>query len=190
MKAPFLDLLNSDYLVWVQRPRAVDRLDDPEWVARFFDAWELRPPGDPRPGSAEVADLRSLRRVIRGLAEAASGGARPAAADVAALNTFLAGGPEILQLTARPDPAGYALSRTPAAPGWPAALARIAASMARVLAEGDPTRLRRCDNPDCRWWFYDRSRSRTRRWCDGRMCGNLMKVRRFRARRKPGGEDR
>ncbi|MCL6580471.1 MAG: CGNR zinc finger domain-containing protein [Firmicutes bacterium] len=52
-----------------------------------------------------------------------------------------------------------------------------------------------CANADCGWLFYDDSRNRSRRWCDGRYCGNLIKVRRFRAkvrssaarRRTPGG---
>ncbi|UOK61501.1 CGNR zinc finger domain-containing protein [Paenibacillus sp. OVF10] len=32
--------------------------------------------------------------------------------------------------------------------------------------------------------FYDDTRSRTQKYCDDKMCGNLMKVRRFRAKRK------
>jgi hypothetical protein len=58
-----------------------------------------------------------------------------------------------------------------------------------VDAVNDETwfRLKRC--PDCQWIFYDRTRSRTKVWCDmlagdsgGRSCGTIAKVRRFRER--------
>ena len=39
----------------------------------------------------------------------------------------------------------------------------IAGSFAAFLAEGDPTRLKACQNSDCRWVLYDSTRSRTRR---------------------------
>jgi CGNR zinc finger len=58
-----------------------------------------------------------------------------------------------------------------------------------ALASGTWARLKAC--PDCRWVFYDRTRSGTKRWCvmnaagpDGRGCGNIAKARRHRARQK------
>jgi predicted RNA-binding Zn ribbon-like protein len=48
-------------------------------------------------------------------------------------------------------------------------------------------RLKAC--PDCRWVFYDHTRNGSKRWClmnaagsQGRSCGNIAKVRRYRAR--------
>ncbi|TMC65135.1 MAG: CGNR zinc finger domain-containing protein [Chloroflexota bacterium] len=38
-----------------------------------------------------------------------------------------------------------------------------------------------CENPDCRWVYYDESANQNRRWCED-SCANLMRVRRFRAR--------
>ena len=61
-----------------------------------------------------------------------------------------------------------------------------------VDAVSDDTwfRLKRC--PDCQWIFYDRTRSRTKVWCDmlagdagGRSCGTIAKVRRYRERQSP-----
>ena len=53
-------------------------------------------------------------------------------------------------------------------------------------------RLKAC--PDCRWMFYDHSRNGSKRWChmsaggpEGRSCGSIAKVKRFRDRHKPGG---
>ncbi|MDT3426149.1 putative RNA-binding Zn ribbon-like protein [Paenibacillus forsythiae] len=55
----------------------------------------------------------------------------------------------------------------------------------REIVEGKkPSRFRICDNPDCRWAYYDDTRNRSKRYCDDKACGNLMKVRRFRARKK------
>ena len=74
----------------------------------------------------------------------------------------------------------------PKKPGLHAVLFEIASSFAAFLVEGDPDRLKLCDNPDCQWVFYDTTRRRTRRWCED-ACGNLMKVRRFRAKKRKGG---
>jgi len=63
------------------------------------------------------------------------------------------------------------------------ALASIARSFAAKLAEADISRLKICQNKDCLWVFLDGSRNKSRRWCET-TCGNLMKVRRFRQRRK------
>jgi predicted RNA-binding Zn ribbon-like protein len=53
-------------------------------------------------------------------------------------------------------------------------------------AQHDATwpRLKTCGNPDCRWAFYDRSHSRRGTWCDMASCGNLIKNRNLRARRR------
>jgi len=59
----------------------------------------------------------------------------------------------------------------------------VVESFASFLVEGDPERLKLCENPDCRWVFYDTSRSRTRRWCAD-SCGNLLKVRKCRQKKK------
>ena len=39
----------------------------------------------------------------------------------------------------------------------------------------------RCADDSCGWLFLDTTRSRTRRWCDMKVCGNRNKVRRFRS---------
>ena len=65
--------------------------------------------------------------------------------------------------------------------GW------VAAAVARALEEGAWERLKAC--PDCRWVFYDRTRSKTKVWCGmfagdgGRACGTIAKVKRYRRRR-------
>jgi predicted RNA-binding Zn ribbon-like protein len=41
-----------------------------------------------------------------------------------------------------------------------------------------------CANDDCQWAFYDRSRNHGGTWCDMATCGNKLKNRDFRARRR------
>lgn len=57
---------------------------------------------------------------------------------------------------------------------------RVADATARLLANGDLTRVKQCAGDKCRWLFLDTSRNRSRNWCDMKDCGNLAKVRRFR----------
>jgi predicted RNA-binding Zn ribbon-like protein len=61
-----------------------------------------------------------------------------------------------------------------------------------AIADGRWHRLKAC--PDCRWVFYDQTRNASKRWClmtaggsDGRSCGSIDKVRRFRERRRVDG---
>ena len=56
-----------------------------------------------------------------------------------------------------------------------------------ALTAGQWSRLKAC--PDCRWVFYDYTRNGSKRWClmnagspDGRACGTIAKVRRYRDR--------
>jgi predicted RNA-binding Zn ribbon-like protein len=55
-------------------------------------------------------------------------------------------------------------------------LVYIAADAADLLCEGDLSRVRKCENPACVLYYYDTSRSRTRRWCSMSSCGNRAKV--------------
>ena len=65
---------------------------------------------------------------------------------------------------------------------WP-----LARDAAYLLTSRDIDRLRECSGTDCAWMFVDRSRNRSRRWCDMAECGNRSKARRFYRRQKAGG---
>ncbi|MFF9228910.1 MULTISPECIES: CGNR zinc finger domain-containing protein [unclassified Streptomyces] len=47
-----------------------------------------------------------------------------------------------------------------------------------LLASPLVQRIRRCEGPGCGWFFLDRSRSGTRRWCSPGDCGNRDRARR------------
>lgn len=59
---------------------------------------------------------------------------------------------------------------------------RIADAAAEMLTADDLTRLRECPGESCGWLFLDVSKNNRRQWCDMQTCGNVAKVRRFRAR--------
>jgi hypothetical protein len=61
--------------------------------------------------------------------------------------------------------------------------------VADLLTSPDVARVRECDASNCAWLFLDRSKNRTRRWCDMKVCGNRDKARRYRAR-TPSGRTR
>jgi len=62
---------------------------------------------------------------------------------------------------------------------WP-----VAVSAVELLTSGDVGRVKECGGPGCNWLFYDRSRNRSRNWCDMSGCGNRAKARRYQARRR------
>lgn len=47
-------------------------------------------------------------------------------------------------------------------------------------------RLKMCASEECRRVFFDRSKPATRRWCMSSLCGNRMKTRAYRERRRAG----
>ena len=78
-----------------------------------------------------------------------------------------------------PDPAGGL--RMAAVSGRPG-LDSIVETVAVGTATGEWARLKLCAAPDCRWAFYDTSRSGGGRWCSMSACGNRTKTRSYRQR--------
>jgi hypothetical protein len=63
----------------------------------------------------------------------------------------------------------------------------LVATVIGAISAGTWKRVKAC--PDCRWVFYDSTRNASKRWClmyaggpQGRACGTIAKVRRYRAR--------
>jgi predicted RNA-binding Zn ribbon-like protein len=51
-----------------------------------------------------------------------------------------------------------------------------------LITSSDIYNVRECSEETCRWFFLDRSRNHSRRWCDMQLCGNRSKAKRFYAR--------
>jgi predicted RNA-binding Zn ribbon-like protein len=54
----------------------------------------------------------------------------------------------------------------------------------RAQQDGTWARLKICANDECRWAFFDRSRNQQGSWCNMAVCGNRLKNRELRARRR------
>jgi predicted RNA-binding Zn ribbon-like protein len=106
--------------------------------------------------------------------------------DVGLLNWVLGAGSYQMELVE--DDAGNlnALYRFPAQTPTQV-LVPVAIAAAELLVRGDFLLVRQCESPDCPLWFYDRTKSHRRRWCNMTICGNRQKAARFRTRLLCGG---
>ena len=89
-----------------------------------------------------------------------------------------------------PGPDGFTWEWVSPAAALDRMLWSIARSGAEYLTAGDLSRLRECGGEECGWLFEDTSKNRSRQWCHMQDCGNLEKVRRFRARQRRGSNSK
>ena len=68
--------------------------------------------------------------------------------------------------------------------GVKGALGTILADVVIAASRGSWTRIKICAAEDCRWAYYDHSKSRTGRWCAMETCGNRHKTRRYRQKKR------
>ena len=61
-------------------------------------------------------------------------------------------------------------------------VARLADSANDLVLSLGKITVHQCEGPDCDWLFIDRSHGHRRQWCQPAKCGNLVRVRRARAR--------
>lgn len=136
----------------------------------------------PRLAARVQAKAIELREALFRLFSEVAAGRPPATEDLATLNRSLGRalahlqvgpGREGMEWSWRMDPAD--LDRVL----WP-----VARSAAEILTGRERGRVRECASESCRWLFLDRSRNRSRRWCDMQVCGNRQKARRHYARKK------
>lgn len=135
--------------------------------------------------AAEAVALREWFRGVLVLAKA-KGVSAVARQDIERLNAVLARGATFEQVEAQSAHGHWQVvtNRPWRDPGE--ILAPIASAMADVLANGDFDLIRKCENPPCTIWFYDRTKGHRRRWCSQAMCGNRAKVAAFRERQRLG----
>ncbi|OMF15381.1 hypothetical protein BK131_10920 [Paenibacillus amylolyticus] len=174
------DFVNSDYHDWRGGDRSEDRLGKAGWQQDFLDRWQLQAsvPASPE----DELSMRNFRDELLSLGARLSSGVSITDKERNWLNGVMEAGHVRRTLTTIDQELKLQLVALEA--HWHQVMAEVAADFAITLVEGEAGRIRICDNSDCRWMFYDDTRSRTQKYCDDKMCGNLMKVRRFRAKRK------
>lgn len=174
------DFANSLWHDWRGDGHTEDRLLTTKWQATFLETWKLQAPL-PVPAE-EMAGLQQFRESLRRFAIQLSMDAAITHEMVDAINEKLGLSPATRQL--RQDDDAVRMVWLPQEHTWRSVMSEVAASFAQTLAEGLGSRIRICENNNCNWVFLDDTRNRSKRFCDDKMCGNLMKVRRFRERRK------
>ena len=65
-----------------------------------------------------------------------------------------------------------------------AGLSAVVGELYNASIDGTLDRLKMCASEECRRVFFDRSKPATRRWCMSSLCGNRMKTRAYRERRR------
>jgi predicted RNA-binding Zn ribbon-like protein len=144
---------------------AREELTSPQALAEWLAARGLAA-ADTELGQADLAATTALRTALR---QALTG-------DTGA-TTLLRGYP----LRLAPDPSGGLRIAAQSGRPWTDA---IVETVAQSAAGGDWKRIKLCAAPDCRWAFYDASRSGRGRWCSMEVCGNRHKTRTYRERRQ------
>jgi predicted RNA-binding Zn ribbon-like protein len=136
----------------------------------------------PRRARAALSRARSLREALFGIFSAAANG-RPAPDEaLAMLNAAL---PDALAgLRVVPSENGFEWGWSVAERGLDRILPPVLDSAAELLTSPDLARVRECGADTCAWLFLDKSRNRSRRWCDMTVCGNRAKARRHYQREK------
>jgi predicted RNA-binding Zn ribbon-like protein len=164
----------GDLIDWLKAAQAIG----PAQAARLRAA-EERAPEKAREVWTRAIELReALARVLLARTE----GRKPLAADLKTIDGEYARSAPFARLA--PTDEGFVWSLDPSAEAPDAALRPIVESAAALMTSERLARLRRCGNATCYWLFIDETRNCSRRWCEMASCGNVMKVRRHRARQR------
>lgn len=148
------------------------------------DAGRLARDAERRPAEAQAAldRARRLREAVSGIFTARAAGRSPEAAHLDLLNREWREAAVHLRLVSRGSRyslefplGGERLER----PLWP-----VVRSAVELLVSPDLERVKACAEQGCTYLFLDRTRNRSRRWCDMAVCGNRAKARRFYRRQR------
>lgn len=164
----------ADLLAWSLKCELIDEKE----AKSLFRLTE----NEPRKAERVLKRALSLRESVYRLFKSAIEGWQPETADLERLNTELSIARRYQHLTAAKN--NFVFEWFDRADALDQMLWKISESAAETLTAKDLSRLRQCGNDICKWLFLDTSRNRSRQWCDMKDCGNLAKVRRFRARQQ------
>ena len=162
----------------VELPGGPDRLADEEDArAWLVDTGLLAATAELTAADLDLA--RGVREALRALLVHNSGGPPPSDDVMSPLKLIAAQG------TARADCGDAGEVRLSATgDSVPERLVELLLVMRDAQRDGSWARLKACANDECHWAFYDRSRNHGGTWCEMSSCGNKLKNREFRARKR------
>jgi predicted RNA-binding Zn ribbon-like protein len=152
---------------------------DARGVVSKQEAGALRQHAAANPDAARRAwrSAVTLREAVYDVLTAVAARRKPKAADLDVLNAAVR---MTFQRAALAATGTRFTLETPADRGLEVVLAPVVRSTVDLLTSDALSQVGRCADDECQWLFLDTTRSRTRRWCDMKSCGNRHKVRRFR----------
>ena len=157
-----------------------DMLNNANWLHVLVDKWNLDVKFPIQSNDLKI--LQELRDNMQQAVKYLNLDTKLCAEELVKVNSILKNTPCQIKLVYKDG--NFVLQDIPLCDSWANVIWSTAYSFAKLISEYDITRIKICENKDCGWIFYDESKSRTRRWCDHKICGNLMKVRRYRERQK------
>lgn len=168
----------------------IDRLGGPEGLADWaLVAGIVDGAGADRlkaSASGMFAQAVGLRALIWRLFDAAAHGRKAATRDLSDLRDWTCRARAAQEIVQTGD--GFEERWKPGAGPSDRVLFGVSLAAEKLLTEGPLDRLHACGGADCEWMFLDLSKNASRRWCSMATCGNSAKIRKFRTRKKAGGQ--
>jgi len=187
-----LDFLNTRP---IQNGEAIELLSDFGALLRWFQAAgllstremaNLQLQGELVTARRALEAMRPFREKLRKEVLAWEGGAHVHRSTVEELNQLMTAHPMLSKLEAIGNVPFMGPCFEPLLPED--LFAPLAHSAAKLFAEADRNRVRKCGQ--CVLHFYDTSKKGTRRWCSMQLCGNRLKVAAYAARKRLNANER
>ena len=161
---PALDFVNTEIVSEGERRDLLETWGD-------VSAWmkEAGLAADPRRGVLQ--EVKAFRGALRALVTRLARGGKARPRDLRFLNDALARGRGSFRLRLE-----RGVLRSAFRSDSDDALAILAGAAADLLAHHDPALIRQCQGSGCILFFYDATKSHTRRWCSMAACGNRFKA--------------
>ena len=192
----WLDFVNTDDARLGQRVDVIATFSAfVEWLAaaQVVDAERAaglrrRAVEQPSGAGAALVEAHRIRSLLRQLAEQGRDvrGLRTREQVVDELNRVLGRSVGTRRIEVTPE-GGYARSFVPVGDAFGGLVIPIVESAVDSLVRGELALVRRCADRRCPRHFADDTKSRTRKWCDMKTCGNRAKAKRHRGRKTDDG---
>ena len=164
----------AELVAWLQAAGALA----PRHASALRAAAERAPEAAERVWSRALRFRETLARVLLARAQ----GKSPDGEDLRLLEAEYARTARYARLSSTDE--GFRWTLDSQADDMELALRPLVESAISLMTSPRMARLRRCGNQTCYWLFIDETKNCSRRWCEMASCGNLMKVRRHRARQR------
>ena len=137
----------------------------------------------PRAATDALNQVLAMREALYGLFSARAAGLPAEDSDLHTINTSIGRAMSRAGLSPAPQ-GGFEWSWPGAALGVERVAWWVARSAAELMTSKELAHVRECAGFDCGRLFMDRTKNRSRRWCDMARCGNRAKGRRHYERRR------